>query len=1244
MGSVTLDGDGRLPDLASRHAHSYAGLPDVEAVLIASLMLFHGESACLVHLDARKHMLTRLGLQGAAPTPSDDRLLCLLTIDDSDIIATWDPHCNATLARELPDTLILRRPAAQLPGSFAILLASPDRSAAGEAARLGGMDQLWRALDRILLQHQLRGWLRHTVPPDGGRDSLLDAIGTAAGMAALAIDANGDILAVSPAMAELLDASPVALIGRSVFRHLAGEGPGSDRHRILQCFAGGDPWLRDIEVRRSDGGLLEVCCAAQRCREGDESGLLVMAWRQPGDSTPGTDRHPAFHEIITSGRDAVLITDGENLHYPGPQILYANPAFSRMTGYPPEASIGRSPHMLQGARTDRAALVAFIRMLEENLTARTELINYTREGIEFRIEIEARGVPDPVSGRRQFVATQRDVTQRHQARRNHDELEVALAHVGDGVILCDRLDRISWCNPAARAMLEGEPCIDRSLPEVLVDTGELLALHSALQQVRASGQAQALEVVGARQRRPLRLRLAPLPGAGRQPLRVVVTIQDLAEFRTARRQVELQSRVMEAVPGPLAMADRHGHVIWLNEAMQALLGNRHAVGEYLPDLLPHECDHVRHRIRSAMIMQSTWRGDIGWPRPDEGRVRIHAHSIRPLHTGDHAAGPAFLFIGEDITARRDYAHLRELRNRRLESLVNLHELALGSTRPEGLALEAVERMRAGLMVEQASLLLFNGTRLETVATATLGKVNRDELPVPTAWLAERIRYAPDRSCVAMCYLADDGGGRAGSIVAIAPLGGRARYRGAIVISDEAGRILTDADLLYQRAVGDIVDGALDAEKERGRTEHLIHNDPLTNLPNRRSFLEHLQFMIDVVAEQQAALTLLVLDLNRFRQINNSFGHDAGDELLRMLATRLAQAAPDNAIIARLGADEFGMLLPFSRRNMAEAVALRVHRQVNKPLTVGEDTLHPRVSVGIAGYPADGDRADDLLLAANSARLEAKRLQQPTASSNRSGPDFTREDVRIEHRLHEAIDSGQLDIHFQPIRRLDNGELRDLEALVRWDDPVLGTLPPSRFIPVAENAGMIALLDRHMIARAVDETDRFGVNVSVNVSVQTLLDDAFCGFVRGVLGRSSRPAGSLTLEITERVFADSRHVRPVLDELVGLGVRIAVDDFGTGYSSLHLLPELPVHRLKIDGSFLARRNDRPGYAAVILATARLARGIGMHSLIEGVESQGDLNWVRATGIDYGQGYFLGRPSPLDDLLARQGADPGSGWRS
>ena len=1222
---------GILPELG----HSrLAELDTLGPLLDALLLLFDADNGFLALAEPDQVRWLRLARSGDCPDTDRDELIRLLVQTASTPLRTWEADTPEPIRQLAANAFMVRREASQVAGTFLLVLNDCDQVATREAARLGGLDQLWNALEQIILRERLGIWLEGALPWSQGRSAILEAVTTATGLSVLAIDANGDVLAMNNALAKTIGDNVVNLLGRPLFTLLPDEGNHGQEQRIRRQLTSDDPWLHFLELQARDGNLLEYSCTTRLFRDRGQPQLLIIACCRAEDTCVTPPVTGKLHELLTSGRDAVLITDGEDLHFPGPRILYANPAFSRMTGFPPESVLGRSPHMVQGENTDRENMARFIQRLRKHRQARTEAINYTREGAEYRVEIEARESVDPLSNRRQYVATQRDVTVRRLTERSHTELELALQHVGDGVILCDHLDRISWFNGSGQTfLLSRADGMGRLLSEQLAEPGDRLPLQAALQRARTEQTAQELELVGMREGRLLWARLTPLPPRRCEPHAVAVTIRDITDFSTARHQLELQAMAMETTPSAMALTDNQGYIIWLNQTMERLFGSHiQHTGDYLPGLMPHSATAARHTLQSAIAERSDWHGEVSWYLPDNGGTALYEHALTPLRPARSRAETVYLFTGQNITARRDYTRLLELRNRRLISLVALQDLARTDARSSELALEATERIRANMMGHRASLVLLQPDgRLETMASAALGELSGSELPAPEEQLVELIRQPQDRKAFAVCLVGGDPeGGDLPSCLVVAPIGIRGRAYGALLLSTEPERQFVDADLMYHRAVADIVDSALHAETQRGRTEHLIHNDPLTNLPNRRSFLDQLQFMVEVAAEQQAELALLVLDLNRFRQINDSFGHEVGDELLRMVGTRLRQSIPDSAVVARVGADEFGVLLPFSRADAADTLAARIHEYINAPITIGLDTLHLRVSIGIATFPSDGRQADDLLLSANSARLEAKRLRQPTIASRRRGPGFTREDVRIEHRLHAALDTGSLYLHYQPIRRLDTDEVTDLEVLVRWDDPVLGQVPPARFIPVAENTGVIQALDRHVLDQALQETAASGVNVSVNVSAQTLLDEDYCGFVRRVLQKHRRPARALTLEITERVFADTARIRPVLQKLVELGVHIAIDDFGTGYSSLHLLPELPVSRLKIDRSFLGRRNEKPGYAAVILASVRLARGIGIHSLIEGVETQLDLDWVRATGLDYAQGYFLGRPAPLDDL--------------
>ena len=408
-------------------------------------------------------------------------------------------------------------------------------------------------------------------------------------------------------------------------------------------------------------------------------------------------------------------------------------------------------------------------------------------------------------------------------------------------------------------------------------------------------------------------------------------------------------------------------------------------------------------------------------------------------------------------------------------------------------------------------------------------------------------------------------------------------------------------------------------------------DELTALPNRRMFLTRLREQVDALRRDGGTLTTLMLDLDNFKQLNDTLGHDAGDELLRLTGPRLAHAAGCRALVARLGGDEFALLLePNCSREEAAETAQTLLDSFNEPLHVHGLALRLTASVGIATFPDDADTPETLLKSADVAMYEAKRSRHGWEYYSAERDVNTLERLEMSGELAAALACEEIEVALQPIADCDTRRIRTAEALVRWRKPD-GTLrPPSEFLEAAELAGLSRQLTRRVLKLALDNVsawraDGHTIAISVNTTVADLLDDRFPEEVADALEQRGLPGEALKIEVTESsIMANPVRVSSVLARLRAIGVKIALDDFGTGYSSLTHLRQLPVDRLKIDRSFVTSMRDEPTDAAIVYATIELAHKLGLLVIAEGVEDEATWQALLDLGCDAIQGYVLSRP--------------------
>jgi diguanylate cyclase (GGDEF)-like protein len=422
-------------------------------------------------------------------------------------------------------------------------------------------------------------------------------------------------------------------------------------------------------------------------------------------------------------------------------------------------------------------------------------------------------------------------------------------------------------------------------------------------------------------------------------------------------------------------------------------------------------------------------------------------------------------------------------------------------------------------------------------------------------------------------------------------------------------------------------------------EHQALHDALTGLPNRTLFRDRVDQAVRGALRTGTRAAVLLIDLDRFKEINDTLGHHTGDALLKQVGPRLQGALRESDTMARLGGDEFAILLPGIPGALGAAtVAEKLTEALHEPFLLEGITVPADASIGIALYPDHGRDADTLMQRADVAMYNAKGNHRAYAVYAPEQDDYSPDRLALVGELREAIAGGALVLHYQPKFDLRAGTLTGAEALVRWEHPTRGPIPPGDFIPLAEHTGLIRPLTLWVLDAALRQCrawrdEGFEVAVAVNVSAHDLTSGELPGDVGRLLGRWGVPARALRIEITESaMMADPLRARDVLETLRDMGVALAVDDFGTGHSSLAYLKRLPVDELKIDRSFVINMASDENDAVIVRSTVALAHNLGLRVVAEGVETAGAAHTLRQLGCDLAQGYFYSRPLPPAGLTA------------
>ena len=447
-----------------------------------------------------------------------------------------------------------------------------------------------------------------------------------------------------------------------------------------------------------------------------------------------------------------------------------------------------------------------------------------------------------------------------------------------------------------------------------------------------------------------------------------------------------------------------------------------------------------------------------------------------------------------------------------------------------------------------------------------------------------------------------------------------------VLKDRLGRL------------GTAVENALEQAKLRRRQqegqkalEHQALHDGLTDLPNRLMFRQQ----IEKALTDRPSFAVMIIDIDNFREINDTFGHKIGDGLLGQIGPRVRQQLGPADLIARLGGDEFGILI----RDGDAAHALKVADamlRIERPFLIEGHPLEVTASIGISAYPQNGSTAEALLQRADVALYVAKRSGNAAAAYRPEDDPYDPSRVVLQADLRQAIARREIILYYQPQVAIATGEVTGFEALARWPHTQRGWIPPGEFIPVAERMGLIKPLTACLVEVAARQllawqSSGIAIPVAVNVSMRNLLDLRFPATLREIVAGSGIDARRIKLEITESaLMTEPARVLETMNELRALGFGFSIDDFGTGYSSLAYLQRLPVEEIKIDRSFVGDLATNAGSGAIVRATIELAGGLGLDVVAEGVEDESTWEGLRRLGCSTAQGYFISRPMPASEV--------------
>ncbi|MDQ0317030.1 putative bifunctional diguanylate cyclase/phosphodiesterase [Amorphus orientalis] len=420
----------------------------------------------------------------------------------------------------------------------------------------------------------------------------------------------------------------------------------------------------------------------------------------------------------------------------------------------------------------------------------------------------------------------------------------------------------------------------------------------------------------------------------------------------------------------------------------------------------------------------------------------------------------------------------------------------------------------------------------------------------------------------------------------------------------------------------------------GTAVQLALYDPLTGLPNRRNFVQTFDQWLDVAMKERSRLALVVFDVDRFRVVNDLHGHSGGDRVLQVVARRLTKVVRPPQFVARLGADEFGILIAGGDESQLLRLIRRLLSEVRAPIDLGDGDIRVTGSIGVALAPQDGTQREVLMQRADLSIDRAKKRGRNSYAAFDAVVDTeARHRLTLEAELPRALSDGEIVPYFQPFVELASGEVVGFEVLARWNHPEHGLIAGEELVAVADDAGLIGRLFAHILEEASTVAMEWPdpVQIAVNASPTQLGERAMIGIVLESLERTGLPASRLEIEITEDALVqDFPLALEIVSALKEVGIRISLDDFGTGYSSLRHLHEIPIDKIKIDRSFVVQRRTGQAAATVVDLVIVLGHSLGLTVTAEGIETLDDALWLKERGCDLGQGYLFSEPVPAADV--------------
>jgi diguanylate cyclase (GGDEF)-like protein/PAS domain S-box-containing protein len=920
--------------------------------------------------------------------------------------------------------------------------------------------------------------------------------------------------------------------------------------------------------------------------------------------------------------NAIVITDVHGT------IMWVNPAFTTMTGYSREEALGKNARLLKSGGQPEGYYAKLWATISSGNVWQGEIVNRRKDGTTYTEEMTITPVTHGVGNNveTQFIAIKQDITERRQAQDAIAESERRYRSLFDSnplptwVFARESLKFLAvneaairhygFSKPEFLAMTIADIRPEAEIPALLENIAKRIhGLQEATtwKHRKKDGTIIEVEIVAHEMN---------FQGIDAE----LVAVHDVTERKDAERATNLLAAIVDSSADAIISKSLEGVITSWNKGAEQMFGYtaKEAVGRHITLIIPPD-----RRDEEATILKRVKRGDH----------IDHFETVRFRKDGTP------LYISLTVSPVKDGAG----------RIVGASKVARDITERK----RAVEALREA---EEKYRAIFEESVVGIFQVAADGRplsVNRafaemhgydspEQLLAEVSNVALQIFVDPKRMDE-LEHVLDDVGAVRGAEVEVRRRDGTRRFVRANVraVRDEAGNLV-----LREGTVEDITDRKVAEE----RVQFLAYYDALTGLPNRTLLQDRLAKALASARRQKEKVALLFLDLDRFKDINDSLGHSVGDLLLQQVAERLKKWSREQDTVARLGGDEFLIMLTHLKNIPDAAVAAeRLMDAMTAEFIVQGRSLNIGCSVGISIFPEHGADADHLIKNADAAMYGAKE-------NGRNNFRFFTEEMNaqvverltLENSLRLALDKQELFLMYQPQIEIATGRITGLEALLRWQHSELGLVPPDKFIRIAENSGQIMAIGEWVLRTACSQSRRWqdeglaAVTVAVNVSAVQFRQEGFCELIRRVLGETGLAAQYLELELTEGLLlADAAVASSVLQELKEMGLTLAIDDFGTGYSSFSYLRQFRVSKLKIDRSFIRDVVANPDDAAITAAIISMAKSLNLKVIAEGVETEEQMAFLRAHHCDEIQGYYFSRPLTVDkaaDKLRAEAPEP------